>query len=75
MKILVFGMLVEDIGSKELEIALQPDLDGLKKELISTYPTLKNRQFMIAVNKQKVNENVTLKASDEVALIPPFAGG
>ena len=75
MKILVFGMLVEDIGNEELQIELLPDIEALREELIEKYPALKNRQFMIAVNKQKINGNVTLKASDEIALIPPFAGG
>ena len=75
MKILVFGMLVEDIGNEELQIELLPDLEALRKELIEKYPGLKLRQFMIAVNKQKIDGNVILKANDEVALIPPFAGG
>jgi len=75
MKILVFGMLVEDIGGEQIEIDLQPDLNALKNELFLKYPSLKTRQFMIAVNKQNAAENVVLKESDEIALIPPFAGG
>ena len=75
MKILVFGMLIEDVGSEELQIELLPDLEALRKQLIEKYPGLKTRQFMIAVNKQKVSGNVTLKTNDEIALIPPFAGG
>jgi len=75
MKILVFGMLVEDVGSEELQIELQPDLETLREELMEKFPGLKNRQFMIAVNQQKINGNITLNANDEIALIPPFAGG
>jgi len=75
MKILVFGMLVEDIGSAELTMEVPVDSNKLKEELLDRFPSLITRQFMIAVNKQKINENVTLKANDEIALIPPFAGG
>lgn len=75
MKILVFGMLVEDVGDAQIEFDLLPDLDALKSALISKYPALKTRQFIIAVNKQKATENVVLKPTDEIAIIPPFAGG
>ena len=75
MKILVFGMLVEDVGADELQVDLQPDLDSLRELLLRNYPSLKSRQFMVAVNKHKTSENVVLNPNDEIALIPPFAGG
>ena len=75
MKILVFGMLVEDIGDEQIEVDLLHDLDALKNELLLKYPVLKTRQFMIAVNKQKADGNIELEETDEIALIPPFAGG
>jgi len=68
-------MLVEDIGDEQIELDLLPDLDALKNELLLKYPALKTRQFIIAVNKQKANGNIALKETDEIALIPPFAGG
>jgi len=75
MKILFFGMLTEDIGNDEVEIEFSEDTESLKEILLNRYPALKNRQFMIAVNKQKVNSNIALNINDEIALIPPFAGG
>ena len=75
MKILVFGMLVEDIGNDEVEIEVSADTESLKEILFNCYPALRTRQFMIAVNKQKINGNLELNPNDEIALIPPFAGG
>ena len=75
MKILVFGMLVEDIGNDEVEIEVSADTKSLKEILLNRYPALKTRQFMIAVNQQKINGNIALNPNDEIALIPPFAGG
>ena len=75
MKILVFGMLVEDIGNESVEIEMPSDTDSLRIVLMEKYPSILNRQFMIAVNKQKADKNVNLSVGDEVAIIPPFAGG
>jgi len=75
MKLLIFGMLVEDFGSQEFETKPLYDIDSLRKFLIEKFPILQNRKFIIAVNKQKIDGNMALKPDDEIALIPPFAGG
>ena len=75
MKVLLFGMLAENIGTQEIEIDSMSDLDSLRNYLVERFPSLKNRQFIIAVNKQKADKNIKLKLGDEIALIPPFAGG
>lgn len=51
------------------------DTDLLRKRLISDYPKLVDYPFVVAVDKKVINENRTLKEDDEVALLPPFAGG
>jgi molybdopterin converting factor small subunit len=75
MKILIFGMLVEDAGSDVIELKLPRDTDALRRELVKRFPSLQNRQFFIAVNQQKADHNIMLGPDDEIALIPPFAGG
>jgi molybdopterin converting factor small subunit len=75
MKVLVFGMLVEDTGNDVVELVLPPDTETLRRELIYKFPSLQNRQFFIAVNQQKADHNIMLGPDDEIALIPPFAGG
>jgi molybdopterin synthase sulfur carrier subunit len=75
MKLLLFGMLAEDIGKQEIVLETFRDVNSLRKYLLEHYPILRNKQFMIAVNKQKADKNITLSENDEIALIPPFAGG
>jgi len=75
MKILVFGVLQDVVGKSEFEMEAGSDLDSFRKDLLQAYPLLKNYQFQIAVNKEKVESNPGLIESDEIALLPPYAGG
>jgi len=68
-------MLIEDTGQDCVVIEGSRDVTGLKHQLFALYPSLQGRQFIIAVNKQKANDSTVLKEDDEIALIPPFAGG
>jgi molybdopterin synthase sulfur carrier subunit len=47
----------------------------LKEELINKYPKLENINFKIAVNHAIVDEKYALIGNEEIALLPPFAGG
>jgi molybdopterin synthase sulfur carrier subunit len=47
----------------------------LKEELINKYPKLENINFKIAVNHAIVDEELVLIGNEEIALLPPFAGG
>ena len=74
MNVLLFGVLAEVVGKPILKIQAT-DLDSLNKNLLIDFPKLKNYKFQVAVNKQKVEKNILLKDDDEIALLPPFAGG
>ena len=77
IKIKYFGMLCECCGKSEesREIPENTSLSGLKTELLQAYPSLAEKQYKIAVN-QKIGEGDTyLSEGDEIALLPPFAGG
>lgn len=74
-QIKVFGQLAELIGSDRLIWQDVKDTDLLRKRLISDFPKLVDYPFVVAVDKKVINENRMLKAGDEVALLPPFAGG
>lgn len=75
IQIKIFGQLAELIGSDKLLLQDVKDTDLLRKRLISNYPNLVDYPFVVAVDKKVINENRTLKEDDEVALLPPFAGG
>ncbi len=74
-KVLLFGILEDIVGSKELIISESNSSDELLKNIKKQYPELENKTFQIAVNQQIINTNTTLNDGDEIALLPPFAGG
>ena len=74
-KVLFFGILEDIVGSKELIISEGNSSDELLKNIKKQYPELENKTFQIAVNQQIINTNTTLNDGDEIALLPPFAGG
>jgi molybdopterin converting factor small subunit len=75
MKVLLFGVLADVVGESFIEIDMVNDVETMKENILSKFPLLNNYNFMIAVNKEKVETNISLNAGDEIALLPPFAGG
>lgn len=75
MKVLFFGVLADICGVQELIVNNATDLDTLQNELFTKYPLLKNYNFQLVLNAQKVTSNMALNLNDEVAFLPPFAGG
>jgi molybdopterin converting factor small subunit len=47
----------------------------LKRYLFEKFPKLKGEIFSVALNYEIIHTNENLKDNDEVALIPPVAGG
>ena len=74
MNVLLFGVLADVTGTSEMNMKAM-DTDSLKKELLSRFPMLSQYRFQFAVNKEQIRNNVSLSEADEVALLPPFAGG
>lgn len=73
LKFKYFGMIAEALN-KEVE---ELDLDFEKVSEIESYfkTKLNDINFKIAVNHNIVNADHKLNNNDEVALLPPFAGG
>jgi molybdopterin converting factor subunit 1 len=78
MKVTVkyFGMLAETAGKKEetLNVAEGISAKELKDLQITTYLIPDAESVQLAVNQDLITE-VELKEGDEVAFLPPFAGG
>lgn len=70
-----FGMLAEATGLNSVAIHNIHDIDSLKKELNLIFPKLNNCNYVFAVNKKITANNCQLSNADEIALLPPFAGG
>lgn len=71
-----FGMIAE-ATSKENEVVNfdKSTTNDLIDVLVKEYPNIKNLNYKIAVNQSIVADNYELKENDEIAILPPFAGG
>ena len=76
-RILFFGQLSEITGLSHLmqDNPALKDIDSLKEYLFLKYPGLKAYNFRISVNGEIHDGNTSIKPDDEIALLPPFAGG
>ncbi|HEY6657963.1 MAG TPA: MoaD/ThiS family protein [Nitrososphaeraceae archaeon] len=80
LKIRLFGILREKMDSDDLIISIHDtsiSLKKLRKYLEELYPSLGLNEinFVFAVNKVICNEDINVKSSDEIAIIPPISGG
>jgi molybdopterin synthase sulfur carrier subunit len=49
--------------------------DDLRLRISDDYPEFIHYNYRIAVNNEIINDEPVLKEGDEVAFLPPFAGG
>lgn len=75
MKILLFGELTDITKSTSIEIESAKNVDELKIIVHQKFPSLQNIKYQIAVNSSLISKNISLTETDEIALLPPFAGG
>ena len=78
LKVKYFGMLAESVGFQEDEILIttsQIAVDELKSAILMKHPTLNTMSFKVAVNQIIVDTDLIITENDEIALLPPFAGG
>ena len=70
-----YGMLAEITQCQEETIAFQPNtVEALLDDVYKKYPKLKEIEFKIAQNNTIIPNN-SLLIQNELALLPPFAGG
>ncbi len=75
LKILLFGNLVEIVGTHELTFPYVQDSESLLEALYTKYEILRSQVFSIAINNNIIFEKTQIDNRDEVALLPPFSGG
>jgi len=73
--VLFFGELAEVAGASKMAVQNIEDTQSLTEWMVGKYPALKNRTYRVAVNKEVISGKQSLKNGDEVALLPPYAGG
>ncbi|NMM48301.1 MoaD/ThiS family protein [Marinigracilibium pacificum] len=76
LKLKYFGMIAEATGMNEETIDVSDDFTAseLKYHLIKQYDLTDPASIQIAVNKS-LETDIRLNEGDEVAILPPFAGG
>ncbi len=76
VEIKYFGMVAERMGLDEERISTTAEnVASLKQELQSRQWLLAELPIRFAVNHEMCQDSHKLKHGDEVALLPPFAGG
>ncbi len=75
MKLLVFGSLTRELNNAEYPLTEPCKVGQFLNELYENYPALKAYTFRVAVNQQIADNATMIYPGDEVALLPPFAGG
>jgi len=74
MRILLFGMIAERAGTDRLDVEAAT-LGELKHTLAQRIEGLDKLRYAIAVDRRIVKDDMPLTGKEEVALLPPFAGG
>jgi MoaD family protein len=69
------GREVMHVEASSGPMTLKDLLDRLDKDIPSFRSTLREGRTLIAVNQETAQEDTVISDGDEVAFLPPFAGG
>jgi molybdopterin converting factor subunit 1 len=76
MRVLLFGITREIVGSTECDIPEMQTVGDLKNWLRETYPQMSGlHSLAVAVNKEYADDDQPLPVNAEIAIIPPVSGG
>ena len=73
--VLFFGVLAEVTGINRKHYRNIDSYDDLKYRIADEFPGLTDYNYMISVNNEIIKNEPLLREGDEVAFLPPFAGG
>ncbi|MBK9175132.1 MAG: MoaD/ThiS family protein [Flavobacteriales bacterium] len=74
MRVLLFGVIAEKAGSESIEVNAT-SMASLRETLRSRIDGFDALSYAIAVNRRIVKDDMTFAGSEEIAVLPPFAGG
>jgi len=75
VKVLFFGVLAEVTGTNIKIYRDVKSLGDLKLRIQDDFPEVVHYNFRISLNNVLIDNDPLLNNGDEVALMPPFAGG
>jgi len=74
MRVHLFGLIAERAGTNLLDVEATT-VDELRRVLTGRIEGLDRLTYAIAVDRRLVKADMPLTGEEEVALLPPFAGG
>jgi molybdopterin converting factor small subunit len=75
IKVLFFGAITDVTQCAQVEISDYTSTHQLLNYLHEQYPLLQHYKFSMALNGKFMAADYALNEGDELALMPPFAGG
>jgi molybdopterin synthase sulfur carrier subunit len=75
VKVLFFGVLTDVTGTVFRHYNDVKSTGDLRFRIEDDYPEIVHYNFRISLNNVLINEDAVLNDGDEVAYMPPFAGG
>jgi molybdopterin converting factor small subunit len=75
VKVLFFGVLAEITGTNFKSYREAKSLWDLKLKIEDDFPEIVHYNYRISLNSEFINNNPALDDGDEIAFMPPFAGG
>ena len=75
VKVLFFGVLAEVAHTSHKHYCDVKSLSDLKFRIQDDFPEIVHYSFRISLNNEIINTDPVLNNGDEIALMPPFAGG
>lgn len=81
VKVKFFAVLKGLVGKEEVSLqikeglSLEQVIEQLKKELPALGDLMKKGGILISVNQEVVEKHALIQDGDEIAFLPPFAGG
>jgi molybdopterin converting factor small subunit len=75
VKVLFFGVLSEITGAGIKFYNDVKSIEHLRQRVSDDFPETIHYRFKVSLNNEFINGDSELKDGDEVAFLPPFAGG
>ncbi|MDP4221890.1 MAG: MoaD/ThiS family protein [Bacteroidota bacterium] len=75
INVIFFGVLGDIAGTCQKHYQGVSSFDDLRHRIMDDFPEIMHYNFRISVNNEIINEDPVLRDGDEIAYLPPFAGG
>lgn len=75
IKVLFFGVLAEVTGTSCKQYPVVSTIKDLSQRITDDFPEIVHYNYRIALNNEIIVGEPSLRSGDEVAFLPPFAGG